>query len=64
MMQRNNFMQITVLLSEELFVIFDYCIHNRKHIEDIWIKKCVLALIFANAFKITNSSKLRLIINS
>ena len=46
------FVNYTILLSEEILVSFDYCIHNRRYIEDIWIQKCVLALIFANAFKI------------
>ena len=52
-----------ILLSEEILVVFDYCIHNRRCIEDnIWIQKCVLALIFANAFEITkhkNFTKLK-----
>ena len=49
-----------ILLSEEIFVVLDYCIHNRRCIEDnIWIQKCVLALIFANAFEITNFTKLK-----
>ena len=49
-----------ILLSEEILVVLDYCIHNRRCIEDnIWIQKCVLALIFANAFEITNFTKLK-----
>ena len=45
-----------ILLSEEIFMIFDYCIHNRRYIEGIWIQKCALALNFANAFKIENEN--------
>ena len=44
-----------------VFTIFDYCIHNRRYIEDIWVQKCVLALIFANAFKVANFAKVRLV---
>ena len=47
------------LLSAEIFAIFEYYIHNKKHIEDTWIQKCVLALISANAFEITKSAKLK-----
>ena len=43
-----------ILLSEKKFV-FDYCIHNRRYIEDIWIQKCLLAWIFANVFEITKN---------
>ena len=47
------FVNYTILLFEEILVSFDYCIHNRRYIGDyIWIQKCVLALIFANACKI------------
>ena len=47
-----------ILLSVEIFVTFDYCIHNRRrYIEDVWIQKCVLALIFANVFEITKFHK-------
>ena len=45
-----------ILLSEEIFMIFDYCIHNRRYIEGIWIQKCALALNFANAFEIENEN--------
>ena len=35
--------------------ILDYKVNvDKKHMLSIWIQKCVLALIFANAFKITN----------
>ena len=46
-----------ILLSVEIFVIFDYCITNRRYIEDVWIQKCVLALIFADVFEITKFRK-------
>ena len=46
-----------ILLSVEIFAIFDYCIHNRRYIEDVWIQKCVLALIFANVFEISKFCK-------
>ena len=48
-----------ILLSEEIFTIFDYCIHSSRYTEDVWIQKCVLALNFANAFKMANFSKLK-----
>ena len=41
-------------------VIFDYCIHNRRYIEDVWIRRCVLALIFANAFEIAKFTRLKM----
>ena len=31
-----------ILLSEEIFMSFDYCIHNRRYVEDVLIQKCVL----------------------
>ena len=34
----------TILLPEDIFAIFDYCIHSNR--------RYVLVLIFANAFKI------------
>ena len=46
-----------ILLSVEVFAIFYYCIHNRRYIEDVWIQKYVLALIFANVFEITKFNK-------
>ena len=46
-----------ILLSVQIFVIFDYYIHNRIYIEDVWIQKCVLALIFADVFEITKFHK-------
>ena len=38
-----------ILYSEEIVVIFEYFIHNKRYIEDNWSQECVLALIFANA---------------
>ena len=32
----------------------DYGIHNTRYMEYVWIQKCVLALIFSNAFDIAN----------
>ena len=56
-----TFANHTILLSEEIFMIFDYCVHNRSYIylQDIWIQKCVLDLIFANTFKITKFANLK-----
>ena len=48
-----------ILLSVEIFVIFDYCIHNTKYIEDIRIQKCVLALIFASRLEIWKFCKIK-----
>ena len=31
-----------ILLSEEIFMSFDYSIHNRRYVEDVLIQKCVL----------------------
>ena len=47
------FVNYMILLSEEIFEIFAYCVHNRRYIEDVWTQICVLVLNFANAFKIT-----------
>ena len=50
-----------ILLSKEIFAIIDCCIHNRRYIcrrYCIWIQKRVLALIYANAFEITNFTNL------
>ena len=47
---KKKYCEPTILLSEEMFMIFEYCVHNRRYIEDVCIQKCVLALIFANAF--------------
>ena len=58
-----KYLQITIFLSEEIFAIFDNCVYNRRYTEDI-DPKCVLALIFANALKITKLVKLRLVIKS
>ena len=33
--------------------------NNKIYTEDIWIQTCVLALIIANAFKITKFTKLK-----
>ena len=50
-----------ILLSEEMIMIFDCCIHKKRYIEDIWIQKCVLTLKFTNEFKITEFSKLKVL---
>ena len=44
------------LLTEELFTIFDIIVIRNKII--LWIQKCVLALIFANTFEITELNDL------
>ena len=36
---------------------------GNTYIEDTWIRKCMLALIFANAFEIAKFAKLRPAIN-
>ena len=38
-----------IFYSEEIVVIFEYFIHNKRYIEDNWSQECVLALIFGNA---------------
>ena len=57
-----KYLQITQFFSEEIFAILDYCIHNRRYIEDIWIQKFVLALIFTNTFKITKFAKIKMVV--
>ena len=49
------FLNHTISLSEEIVLIFDYFIHNKRYIKDIRIQKCVLALIFANINKISQN---------
>ena len=51
---KKKYLQITLFCFETIFVIYDYGIHNRRYIVDLWIRECVLALIFANAFEIAN----------
>ena len=48
-----------ILLSVEIFAIFDYCIHNRRYIEDVWILKCVLALILLMCLRSQNFTKIK-----
>ena len=57
LLQEVIFVNLVVLLSEIIFANFDYRIHNRRYMEDIWIQKCVSALIFGNAFEITKFTK-------
>ena len=54
-LQEEIFANHKILLSEEMFVVFKYCIHIRY-----MDPKCVLALLFANPFKI---EKLRFVVN-
>ena len=35
LMQEEIFVNCMILLSEKIFVIFGYCIHNRGYIEDV-----------------------------
>ena len=56
---QKKYLRITNFLSEEIFVIFDNCVHNRRYIEDVWTQKCVLALIFVNALAIAKFIKLK-----
>ena len=39
--------------------ISEYNIYSKRYMEDIWIKKCVIALYFANMFKVTKIAKLK-----
>ena len=52
----------TTLNSDKIFMIFDCCMHNMIH-RRYMDPKCVLALIFATAFEITNFAKLKRQIN-
>ena len=48
------------LLSEEMFVIFEYYIHSKiLYTEDVWAQNRVLDLIIANAFPIADFAKLK-----
>ena len=65
LLQEEIFVNLVVLLSEIIFANFDYCIHNKRYMEDIWIQNvCYVALIFGNAFEITKFTKLKKTINS
>ena len=44
LLREEIFVNHTILLSEEIVTILDYCIHNSRYIEDVWIQKCVLTL--------------------
>ena len=54
------FVNHTILLSEET-LDFEYYIHSSRYIADPWTQKCVLALIFANGFKIVKFKDLAII---
>ena len=56
---KKKFLRIAwFLLTEEKFEIFNI-ISTARYIEDVWTQKCVLALIFANAFQIAHFAKLK-----
>ena len=48
-----------ILFSEAMFMIsFECCIHNGRYIENTAMDECVLAVNFANEFKIAKFVKL------
>ena len=58
--KKKLFVNNRILISKEIFMIFDYCVHNRRYIEDMNMDpKCVLALIFVSVFEIVNFTKLK-----
>ena len=61
---KKKYLRITIFLLEEIFAIFGDCVHNSRSWK-IYIQKCVLALIFANAslsVVISSRGKKRLIV--
>ena len=56
-------MNYMILLSEEMFMIFDYCIHNRRQMDPKYVLRSYNTL-FANVLEIAKFVKLRLIKNS
>ena len=62
-MQENN-LQMTRLLSQKKNLQFLIIVSTiGRYIEDIWIQKCMLGLIFADKFKIVKFTKLKTLIN-
>ena len=60
LLQEEIFVNHMILLSEEIFTIFDYRIHSRRYIARRYVDpKCMLALIFANAFEIGKLTELK-----
>ena len=53
------FINHMILLSKGTFTIFKYIIHSKRYMEDIWIQKYAMALIFPNMFKITKLKHLQ-----
>ena len=67
LLKEEIFMNHTILLSEEMFTIFDYYIHNRRYIEDIYASKMCAGFNFCLQLCVQNCKirKIkRLIINS
>ena len=61
LLQEEIFAYRTIFSQKKCLQLFDYWVHNpQQEIHGrLWIQKCVLALIIANAFEIQNFAKLK-----